>query len=209
MSTTTTLPATAVPAGAELALNGAELGHPGGPPVLGALDLRVAPGKVLTVVGPSGCGKSTLLRTLAGLLPVLAGEATQAPRSAQRTGHGHVGPRRGRPCLRGPGDVMTRPRPGRHRASTREVPTAQPPRQGHRASHSTSTSTYARTARRSRGPGADYIRRAAEHTGRAPITYRTTPWPRTAPPRPPSPTPRGWGAGATSGPSPSGTSGAT
>ncbi|WP_425577244.1 IS110 family transposase [Streptomyces enissocaesilis] len=39
--------------------------------------------------------------------------------------------------------------------------------------------------------------------------HRTIPWPRTAALRPSSPTPRGWDAGATSGPSPSRTSGAT
>ncbi|WP_406510942.1 hypothetical protein [Streptomyces sp. NBC_00212] len=69
MSTTTTPPATAVPEGAELDLNSAELGHPGSPPVLAALDLRVAPGKVLTVVGPSGCGKSTCCALSPGCCP--------------------------------------------------------------------------------------------------------------------------------------------
>src|SRR5207302_6963943 len=59
-----------------LRLTGAALGH-AGVPVLDALDLDVAPGELLTVVGPSGCGKSTLLRTLAGLLPPLAGTVTQ------------------------------------------------------------------------------------------------------------------------------------
>ncbi|GAA2423730.1 ABC transporter ATP-binding protein [Streptomyces mauvecolor] len=86
MSTTTTLPVTTTPIGAELALKGIQLGHPGGPPVLGELDLRVMPGEVLTVVGPSGCGKSTLLRTLAGLLPPLAGEATEDGRPIGRPG---------------------------------------------------------------------------------------------------------------------------
>ena len=46
-------------------------------PVLDGVDLVVAPGEILTLVGPSGCGKSTLLRTLAGLLPPLAGEVSQ------------------------------------------------------------------------------------------------------------------------------------
>lgn len=41
------------------------------------MDVDVSPGGILTVVGPSGCGKSTLLRTLAGLLPPLAGTAEQ------------------------------------------------------------------------------------------------------------------------------------
>ncbi|MEV5341339.1 ATP-binding cassette domain-containing protein [Streptomyces sp. NPDC052676] len=57
-------------------MSAATLGRPGAP-ALHAVDLDVAPGEILTVVGASGCGKSTLLRTLAGLLPPLAGEARQ------------------------------------------------------------------------------------------------------------------------------------
>ncbi|WP_030864715.1 ABC transporter ATP-binding protein [Streptomyces sp. NRRL F-2747] len=75
---TTRLPAAATaPPGAALRLDGVRLGHPGGRAVLDGLDLDVRPGEVLAVVGPSGCGKSTLLRTLAGLLPPLAGAVTQ------------------------------------------------------------------------------------------------------------------------------------
>jgi branched-chain amino acid transport system ATP-binding protein len=37
--------------------------------VLRAVDLRLAPGTVLTVLGPNGAGKTTLLLTLAGLIP--------------------------------------------------------------------------------------------------------------------------------------------
>ena len=37
------------------------------------LDLTVAPGEVLALIGPNGAGKTTLLKTLAGLLPPLAG----------------------------------------------------------------------------------------------------------------------------------------
>ncbi|MGW0332303.1 ABC transporter ATP-binding protein [Streptomyces sp. NPDC003011] len=62
--------------GAGLALHGAALGRPGAV-ALDAVDLVVTPGEILSVVGPSGCGKSTLLRTLAGLLPPLAGTVTQ------------------------------------------------------------------------------------------------------------------------------------
>ena len=62
--------------GTRLTLTGASLGRPGAP-ALDKVDLDVAPGEILTVVGPSGCGKSTLLRTLAGLLPPLAGGIAQ------------------------------------------------------------------------------------------------------------------------------------
>ncbi|WP_128429660.1 ABC transporter ATP-binding protein [Streptomyces cyaneus] len=62
--------------GARIGLTDAELGRPGAA-VLHGVDLEAAPGEILTVVGPSGCGKSTLLRTLAGLLPALAGQVTQ------------------------------------------------------------------------------------------------------------------------------------
>src|SRR5690242_12943606 len=67
----------AVPAtGAGLTLRGGTLGRPGAPALAG-VDLDIAPGETLTVVGPPGCGKSTLLRTLAGLLPTLAGSVEQ------------------------------------------------------------------------------------------------------------------------------------
>ncbi|MFD5148980.1 ABC transporter ATP-binding protein [Streptomyces sp. NPDC058401] len=75
MATETLTPAP--PTGAALRLEGVRLGRPASVPLLDGLGLAVAPGEVLTVVGPSGCGKSTLLRTLAGLLPPLAGAVTQ------------------------------------------------------------------------------------------------------------------------------------
>ena len=48
----------------------------GGTPVCAPVDLTVDAGRALAVVGPNGAGKSTLLRTLAGLLPPLAGEVS-------------------------------------------------------------------------------------------------------------------------------------
>ncbi|MFD4623112.1 ABC transporter ATP-binding protein [Streptomyces sp. NPDC058475] len=62
--------------GTRLSLGNASLGRPGAS-VLEGVDLTITPGEIITVVGPSGCGKSTLLRTLAGLLPALAGTVTQ------------------------------------------------------------------------------------------------------------------------------------
>lgn len=85
MSTSSETRTSAVPAPAEdpapvrgtrLTLRSATLGRPDST-ALTAVDLDVAPGEILTVVGSSGCGKSTLLRTLAGLLPTLAGTLEQ------------------------------------------------------------------------------------------------------------------------------------
>ncbi len=36
-------------------------------PVLGGLDVEIAPSEIVAIVGPSGCGKSTVLRLVAGL----------------------------------------------------------------------------------------------------------------------------------------------
>lgn len=43
-------------------------------------DLDLDPARVTCVTGPNGSGKSTLLRTLAGLLPPVAGSIDPAPR---------------------------------------------------------------------------------------------------------------------------------
>jgi len=45
-------------------------------PALAGLDLDVAAGAVVAVEGPNGAGKTTLLRALAGLVPVVEGEAS-------------------------------------------------------------------------------------------------------------------------------------
>ncbi len=45
---------------------------------LDGVSFSVAAGEFVTLIGPSGCGKSTLLRTVAGLLPVDAGEVLVA-----------------------------------------------------------------------------------------------------------------------------------
>jgi ABC-type Mn2+/Zn2+ transport system ATPase subunit len=45
-----------------------------GSPVVGDIDLQLGAGEELALVGTNGSGKSTLLRTIAGLLPPVAGE---------------------------------------------------------------------------------------------------------------------------------------
>ncbi|ORE93871.1 heme ABC exporter ATP-binding protein CcmA [Aurantimonas sp. 22II-16-19i] len=57
---------------ARLSLQGLVVGR-GTVAVAGPFDAGVAAGEALVVTGPNGAGKSTLLRTLAGLLPPLAG----------------------------------------------------------------------------------------------------------------------------------------
>lgn len=58
-------------------LTGATVAYDGAP-VLGPLDLTLAPGRITALVGPSGCGKSTALRLLAGLQPPTAGSVDRA-----------------------------------------------------------------------------------------------------------------------------------
>ena len=54
----------------------------GSHPLLGDVNLVVAPGDRLGLVGPNGSGKSTLLQTLAGLRPPEGGQVRLAPRTA-------------------------------------------------------------------------------------------------------------------------------
>ncbi|HET9380293.1 MAG TPA: ABC transporter ATP-binding protein [Streptomyces sp.] len=58
-----------------LVAGGLDVGH-AGRPVLKGVDLSLRAGEITVLVGPNGCGKSTLLRTVAGLLPPLAGEVS-------------------------------------------------------------------------------------------------------------------------------------
>ncbi len=45
-------------------------------PVLDGIDLSLVRGESVALLGRNGCGKSTLLRTLAGVLPAIAGSVT-------------------------------------------------------------------------------------------------------------------------------------
>ena len=58
--------------GPALAADGLAVGY-GGRPVVEGLSLELAPGATLAVLGTNGSGKSTLVKTVAGLLPPVAG----------------------------------------------------------------------------------------------------------------------------------------
>ena len=63
-------------------------------PALAGIDLDVVAGEVLLVTGPNGAGKTTLLRALAGLVPVVEGEAVvlgHDVRRDRRSVRRHVG----------------------------------------------------------------------------------------------------------------------
>jgi spermidine/putrescine ABC transporter ATP-binding subunit len=56
----------------------------GGQPVLGPVDLSIAPGEFFTLLGPSGCGKTTLLRIISGLETADAGSVLIGDRDITR-----------------------------------------------------------------------------------------------------------------------------
>jgi ABC-type Mn2+/Zn2+ transport system ATPase subunit len=63
----------AAPVGDLIVARGLAVGYRGDV-VVGAIDVRVAPGASLALVGTNGSGKSTLLKTLVGLQPRLGGD---------------------------------------------------------------------------------------------------------------------------------------
>lgn len=70
---TTTSDALAQGDAAPLSTSNLRLGY-GANVIVPGLNLRVASGKVTSIIGPNGCGKSTLLRALARLLPMQGGQ---------------------------------------------------------------------------------------------------------------------------------------
>ncbi|WEK62418.1 MAG: ABC transporter ATP-binding protein [Candidatus Microbacterium colombiense] len=54
-------------------IRGLSAGYPHGRPISEDLDLTIDRGSFVAIIGPNACGKSTLLRTIARLLPALAG----------------------------------------------------------------------------------------------------------------------------------------
>ena len=62
-------------------------------PLISDLNLKLAPGRILSIIGPSGIGKTTLLRTLAGLVAPISGKIVcSVPR---RGGLGYIPQRLG------------------------------------------------------------------------------------------------------------------
>jgi ATP-binding cassette, subfamily F, member 3 len=60
-------------------LEALSVGYAPGSPLLKELNLQVRAGQRIILTGPNGSGKTTLLRTIAGLLPPLAGQVRLGP----------------------------------------------------------------------------------------------------------------------------------
>jgi branched-chain amino acid transport system ATP-binding protein len=56
-----------------LAVDGLVAGYDPATPIVRGVDLRVAPGSIVTLIGPNGAGKSTCVRSIAGIVPSCAG----------------------------------------------------------------------------------------------------------------------------------------
>lgn len=67
-----------------LQLDSLSVGY-GGKAVLAEVSFNLNSGRFLSLLGPNGAGKTTLLRTLAGLLPPLAGEIAVASKPLSKT----------------------------------------------------------------------------------------------------------------------------
>ena len=63
-----------------LRAEGLRFAHPGGPDLLGGLELWLQRGMRIALLGPNGCGKSTLLKVLLGDLSPQAGSLERHPR---------------------------------------------------------------------------------------------------------------------------------
>jgi ABC transport system ATP-binding/permease protein len=64
-----------------LVARGLRFAHPGGPELLGGLDLILRREMRVALLGPNGCGKTTLLRVLTGELPPASGERVLQPKT--------------------------------------------------------------------------------------------------------------------------------
>ena len=69
--------------GRRLAVEGLSAGY-GGTPVLEAVDLAVAEGRITAIVGANACGKSTLLKTMSRLIAPDRGQVTLDGKSIHR-----------------------------------------------------------------------------------------------------------------------------
>jgi ABC-type Fe3+/spermidine/putrescine transport system ATPase subunit len=74
-------------------LRGVTVGY-GGTPVVRSVDLSIAAGETVAVLGPSGSGKTTLLFTIAGFLPLDAGEVWLAGKRVATPEHSEPPDRR-------------------------------------------------------------------------------------------------------------------